>query len=460
MFVVPLSTDAPLYHIPWVTGTIIVSNTVIFFATVFQVMIGNMEWEQIEWLMIEFNNVNPIQWITGSFMHAGIGHLVGNMLVLFSFGIIVEGKIGNARFAAIYLALCLGTGAITQIPMYLMGDDTVALGASAAIAGIVVIALIWAPENEVTVFYWIAIVFYGVTEFRVITLALFSIAFDLLIVIFSGFVMTGAMAHTLGSLLGIPIGVYYLRTCKVDCEGWDVISRNEWLQQYDWLYGEKQKQRDRNQEDEVMDPIGTALELSGATTESAKKLGLSVPRPQYDKPRKLSAPVKKQSKQGKGLHKHKQPVSPVAVREQECQAHPDFNRLAFVLRQSVQTNNPFAAEATFQKLETSKLSFGLHEKTLWAYAEQLVKQKRWDEVIRPYSLIAAKEGPLADDAKLRLGQIHVRITKRPELAIRVLESIIDVPQDQAGTSSAKAALMQKRNELLSIAKGLAAPQSE
>ncbi len=71
MLFVPYSTDAPIYYLPFATGTIIVANVVIFFATTFQVFpLGKLEVEDIEWLILEFDQINPIQWITGSFMHA------------------------------------------------------------------------------------------------------------------------------------------------------------------------------------------------------------------------------------------------------------------------------------------------------------------------------------------------------------------------------------------------------
>ncbi|MEM0925135.1 MAG: rhomboid family intramembrane serine protease [Planctomycetota bacterium] len=448
MLVLPLSTDAPLYHIPWVTGGIILSNIVIFFATTFQLMIGNLEVEQIEWLMIQFNQINPVQWFTGSFMHADFGHLIGNMLFLFSFGIIVEGKIGNLRYLGIYLALCAATGAITQIPMCLMGSDEAALGASAAISGIMMIALMWAPDNEISVFYWILLVFFGITEVRVITMALFCIAFDVYAVIFSGFAMSGAMAHTLGTLLGIPIGAYFLRNSLVDCEGWDVVSRNPWLQKYKWLYGEAQRKADRSREDELYDPVGKALEVSGASEQAAKQLGFSAPLPTQRKNRQVTGSSQtRSSKTRKGLYRHQPKVDPVVEREQQCQAHADFNRLSFVLRQSLQTGNDLMLESTFQKMESMKLSLGLSEQTLWSYAEKMAKLKRWTDTIRPYTLIFSKRGSRANEAALRLAQVYLRIAKRPDLAVKVLRSM-EISVDDASIS-------QKRDDMLRTAEATA-----
>ena len=130
-------------------------------------------------------------------------------------------------------------------------------------------------------------------------------------------------------------------------------------------------------------------------------------------------------------------------RVQHCQAHPEFNRLAFVLRQSLQTGNDFMLESTFQKMESLKLSLGLSEQMLWAYAEKLTQMKRWTDTIRPYSLIFSKRGERANEAALRLAQVYLRIAKRPDLAIKVLRSM--------KTSAADSSMAQKRDDMLRTA---------
>ena len=95
MLIAPYSTDAPIYYRPWVTGSLIVANVLIFFATTFQLMTGNVEEESIAWLILDFKTINPLQWITGAFMHGDFMHLLGNMFFLWAFGLVVEGKIGE-----------------------------------------------------------------------------------------------------------------------------------------------------------------------------------------------------------------------------------------------------------------------------------------------------------------------------------------------------------------------------
>ena len=92
MLFLPYNTDAPLYYLPYATGGIIVANIVIFCATTLQVMLGNLEIESIEWLILQFSTINPFQWISGSFMHGDPMHLLSNMFFLWAFGVVIEGK--------------------------------------------------------------------------------------------------------------------------------------------------------------------------------------------------------------------------------------------------------------------------------------------------------------------------------------------------------------------------------
>lgn len=438
---VPYSTDAPLYHWPVATSGIILTNVVLFFATAFRANLGLIEPAEVEWLFIQFDQVNPLQWITGSFMHFDLMHLLGNMFFLFCFGLVVEGKAGNWRFLGLYLAMCIGVGAVTQIPMYLLGGESLAGGASAAISGLMVIALLWAPENEVSFFYLIFFFWFGTFEVQIFTVSCFFIAMDVLSITFSGFAMSGAMAHVLGALMGLPIGVWLLRNGTVDCEGWDLISRHEWLKQYPILYGEKQRQRDRDQTDEIDNPVGTALALTGGDASAGSRLGMAVVRPAkpVTPPQTVSGVSKKRRKKRVRIETPEQ-------RAQNCQAHPEFNRLAFVLRQSLQTHNLHAAQQAFLKIDGLHLGEGLGEKTLMHYATELGREKRWVDAIRPLAITIEKQDSMADDACLRLAQIQLKVLQRPDLASTTLQKIVvpeGVPPDPA-----KQERIAKRDEML------------
>lgn len=85
------------------------------------------------------------QWyrlLTSMFLHAGIDHLVSNMLILFFLGDIVERTLGHVKYFFLYLLAGLGGNLLSLWYSYQMGDYTDSLGASGAIFGMVG-ALLW-----------------------------------------------------------------------------------------------------------------------------------------------------------------------------------------------------------------------------------------------------------------------------------------------------------------------------
>lgn len=255
---IPYSTDAPIYHLPFATGGLIALNILIFIATLgyesdTDVMIvdGNgqqvsdadlerleelelsdpdaaaEQWESFDFvpvssgdsLLLQYGNgVRPWQWVSSIFMHAGIGHLIGNMIFLWSFGLIVEGKVGWKAFLAIYFAIGVGQSGIEQI-MMLGASGGASLGASAAIFGLLGVAMMWAPRNDFECFWT-----YGTFEIPVLAFAGFKFAMEALTVFLQGFAVTGALLHLMGAAAGLGVGAVYIKKNWVDCEGYDFFS--------------------------------------------------------------------------------------------------------------------------------------------------------------------------------------------------------------------------------------------
>lgn len=76
--------------------------------------------------------------VTANFTHGGIKHLLGNMVVLYIVGSIVEGAFGSVAFAVIYLVS--GTAGVTLA--VIVDPDLVFVGASAAVCGCLGVVLI------------------------------------------------------------------------------------------------------------------------------------------------------------------------------------------------------------------------------------------------------------------------------------------------------------------------------
>lgn len=458
MIIAPYNTDAPIYHLPIATVSIIIVNVVVFFATTLQWLLGNVEAESIEWLMLEFDTINPMQWITGAFMHADPFHLIGNMVFLWSFGLVVEGKIGALRFTSIYLLIAFIDGALVQIPMFLIGSEERALGASGVIFALMMIACIWAPENEMDCFYWFFIVLVGTFEITIVKLAGIFVFMQLVFLWLGGFGMSSEMLHMIGVVIGAPIGFFMLRQDMVDCEGWDLVSRNDFLRDNDLFCTDEQRQRMKKKEQSIEDPVTAAL---GYTQPLPTKR--SAPQPYASRSgqddESLPEPKKKSPKSKSPLAKLQNIFEPERVkqqrREKESQSaagtpkHPDFNRLAFAFRQSVESQSTVIATQTFLRMEQMKIAVGLGDQMLLRYVTLLGREKKWLEAMRPLAIVASHQGELADDARLRMAQIQLKVMGRPLQAIQTLS---EIPDRGGDPSEANRKRMQAKAQLVAAAK--------
>jgi len=175
--------------------------------------------------------LHPIQWVTHNFLHYGIGHLLGNMLFLWAFGIVVEGKLGAVKYLLLYLAIGALHGAFVQTLFLRSGMDTHAAGASAVVYGLLAVCMVWAPRNElnctvilligfrVLVYHW---------DLYFTTVALLYIGEQVLGLAFWGAVggrlMISEMGHLSGAFWGAVLAVAMLKANLVDCEQWDIFT--------------------------------------------------------------------------------------------------------------------------------------------------------------------------------------------------------------------------------------------
>lgn len=83
------------------------------------------------------------------FLHANFMHIFGNMIFLWVFGDDVEEAIGHVRFLAFYLACGIGGGLAFALSD--PGSKAELVGASGAVAGVVVAYLMFRPCAKVTV---------------------------------------------------------------------------------------------------------------------------------------------------------------------------------------------------------------------------------------------------------------------------------------------------------------------
>lgn len=89
---------------------------------------------------------------TSMFLHAGWGHLLGNMLFLWVFGDNIEHRVGHVRFLLFYLVCGL---AASFAHIFFNSESLIpAVGASGAISGVLGGYLLLFPRNRVYVLTW------------------------------------------------------------------------------------------------------------------------------------------------------------------------------------------------------------------------------------------------------------------------------------------------------------------
>jgi membrane associated rhomboid family serine protease len=233
LVVVPYETDAPIYHWPYATLGLIIFNTILFFFTL------NLPEEHQELfftsLWLQFGAWHPWQWLTANYEHFDLFHLMGNMFILWGIGIIVEAKLGWWKYLLVYNLIGIVSCAILQTLM-IFGPDTGAAGASICIFGLLAIAMIWAPANELSVFVLLGWRYFTmeVTVYGFVVFCLFvELVFFILEAMFratdyetEGIIVfiSSASLHLLGAGAGLGVALVMLNRKWVDCENWDVFS--------------------------------------------------------------------------------------------------------------------------------------------------------------------------------------------------------------------------------------------
>ena len=115
-------------------------------------------------LWADFFWTQPWSILTNLFIHAGFGHIFGNMLTLFFFGSYLSGLVGNNKFLLVYF----GGGILGNILLLLLAPlfpFSVAVGASGAVFAVAGALTMLAPKSRVFIFpipapipLWVAVI--------------------------------------------------------------------------------------------------------------------------------------------------------------------------------------------------------------------------------------------------------------------------------------------------------------
>jgi membrane associated rhomboid family serine protease len=151
---IPIRDDIPTRRTPVVNYLLITINILVF---VFLFLSGSAQESLVyEFALIPANYTDGVALgditdiFTSMFMHAGLLHLVGNMLYLWIFGDNVEDSLGSIR----YLAFYLGGGVVASLTQFLTnpGSQLPTVGASGAIAAVLGAYLVLYPRARIATF--------------------------------------------------------------------------------------------------------------------------------------------------------------------------------------------------------------------------------------------------------------------------------------------------------------------
>lgn len=128
--------------------------------------------------------------VTNMFVHAGLWHFLGNMLMLYFFGSYLLGLVGEARFLLVYFA----GGLLANVAFLVLGSDfATVVGASGALYAVMGVMAVMRPRLKV--YLW------------------FMIPVDLWIVVVVGMLIifpgVAWQAHLGGLVLGLAAGYFF-----------------------------------------------------------------------------------------------------------------------------------------------------------------------------------------------------------------------------------------------------------
>ncbi|RDI71251.1 rhomboid family intramembrane serine protease [Halopelagius longus] len=161
--------------------------------------------------VLQSNNLTYVwTWVTSIFAHNGFYHIVGNSIVLYFFGPLVERYVGSKKFAILFLVSGMTAG-LAHVGSSLLlnpGIPTAVLGASGAVFAVLGVLTVLNPSLKIYLYFLIPV-----------PLWLFTAGFALISTVFfvspsaAGAVGQGNVAH-FAHLVGLVIGLAYGRRVK------------------------------------------------------------------------------------------------------------------------------------------------------------------------------------------------------------------------------------------------------
>ena len=158
-----------------------------------------------------FGRLRVWQPLTYMFVHAGIGHILFNMLALWMFGVELERTWGTRFFLKYYFACGLGAAVTTMVlpllplPMFDGMYSAITMGASGAIYGILLAYGLYFPNRPIYIYF------------------VFPVPAKYFVMIMGGIALLMSMGSTPGDstahtahLAGLVVGYLYLKRTRIN----------------------------------------------------------------------------------------------------------------------------------------------------------------------------------------------------------------------------------------------------
>lgn len=195
-------------HRPVIVLTIIKLNIFVFFLWL---LLGLYNPLMTSTFLVSWNAIEQGRFwtlLTSVFSHFMLFHLLINMYVFFGFGAMIENYLGGKRFLNFYLmAGVAGSLAHSLVSAVLLGrPELMALGASGAVSGVIMLFSVLFPHEKILLF--------GLIPIPAMGGALFFVGIDLWGLIAQtqgGTLPIGHGAHLGGALFGFLYYVLYLK---------------------------------------------------------------------------------------------------------------------------------------------------------------------------------------------------------------------------------------------------------
>ena len=144
----------PYFKTPPVVKNLLIINCLVYLAVTLIDGVNHFcaEYLQLWWSdLYNAPEFHSYQLITYMFLHAGLGHLFGNMFALWMFGRTLEHEIGSKRFLIYYLVCGVGAALIQMGIASIFNEDLTLLGASGAVMGLLLAFGLMHPNNVIYV---------------------------------------------------------------------------------------------------------------------------------------------------------------------------------------------------------------------------------------------------------------------------------------------------------------------